>query len=97
MSEAPAVPAWPVLDMNERRVLGVLMEKSKTTPDTYPMSINALVTGCNQKSNRDPILELSDADVEVALTSAQKKGLTFRVTGSGAWSAGGMRCTTPGS
>ena len=62
--EPPAAPQdWPVLTMTERRVLGVLVEKSKTTPDTYPMSINALVTGCNQKSNRDPILDLSDVEV----------------------------------
>ncbi len=83
MSELPAAIAWPALNLNQRRVLGVLIEKSKTTPDTYPMSINALVTGCNQKSNRDPILELSDLDVEEALVSVQKLGLTFRVTGSG--------------
>jgi uncharacterized protein YceH (UPF0502 family) len=69
--------------MTERRVLGVLVEKSKTTPDAYPMSINALVTGCNQKSNRDPILDLNDVEVEDALLSAQKKGLTIRVSGSG--------------
>jgi uncharacterized protein len=61
----------------------VLVEKSKTTPDAYPMSINALVTGSNQKSNRDPILDLSDADVQDALASAQRKGLTIRVTGGG--------------
>jgi uncharacterized protein YceH (UPF0502 family) len=47
------------------------------------MSINALVTGCNQKTNRDPILDLNDVDVENALVSAQKKELTIRVTGSG--------------
>jgi uncharacterized protein len=83
-TEAPAAPAtWPVLDLSERRVLGVLLEKSKTTPDVYPMSINALVTGCNQKNNRDPILDLSDVDVQDALARAQKKGLTIRVTGSG--------------
>jgi uncharacterized protein YceH (UPF0502 family) len=76
-------PEWPVLTPNERRILGVLVEKSKTTPDVYPMSINALLTGCNQKSNRDPILDLSDVDVEDALVAAQKKGLTIRVSGSG--------------
>ncbi len=81
--ETPAAPQWPALDVKERRVLGVLVEKSKTTPDVYPMSINALVTGCNQKSNRDPILDLTDVDVQDALASAQKKGLTIRVTGSG--------------
>jgi uncharacterized protein YceH (UPF0502 family) len=77
----PATTAWPVLDMDERRVLGVLAEKGKTTPDVYPMSINALVAGCNQKSNRDPVMNLTDADVETALVKAQKKGLTFKVTG----------------
>jgi len=81
--DAPAAPAWPTLNLTERRVVGVLIEKSKTTPDTYPMSINALVTGCNQKSNRDPILDLSDLDLEEALVSAQQKGLTIRVIGSG--------------
>jgi len=44
---------WPVLDVLERRVLGVMVEKAKTTPDAYPLSINALVSGCNQKSNRE--------------------------------------------
>jgi uncharacterized protein YceH (UPF0502 family) len=83
-SETPAAPeTWPALDMTERRILGVLVEKSKTTPDAYPMSINGLVTGCNQKSNRDPILDLTDVEVQDALVRAQKKGLTIRVTGSG--------------
>ena len=83
-AESPAAPTtWPALDVTERRVLGVLVEKSKTTPDVYPMSINALVTGSNQKSNRDPLLDLSDGEVQDALVSAQKKGLTIRVTGSG--------------
>jgi uncharacterized protein YceH (UPF0502 family) len=83
-SETPAAPpSIPALDVNERRVLGVLVEKSKTTPDAYPMSINALVTGCNQKSNRDPILYLTDLDVEEALLSLQKKALTIRLTGTG--------------
>jgi uncharacterized protein YceH (UPF0502 family) len=81
-AEAPAVPAtWPALGVNERRVLGVLVEKSKTTPDAYPMSINALVTGCNQKSNREPILDLSDLDVEETLVALQQKGLTLKLTG----------------
>src|SRR5438128_12689463 len=74
-------PAWPVLSVLERRVLGVLVEKAKTTPDTYPLSLNSLVTGCNQKSNRDPVLNVSDFEVEEALTSAQKKGLAVKITG----------------
>ncbi len=72
---------WPVLDFMERRVLGVLVEKAKTTPDSYPLSVNALVAGCNQKSNRDPILDLSDLDVEDALARCQKKGLAIKITG----------------
>jgi uncharacterized protein YceH (UPF0502 family) len=79
----PAVEALAVLTLHERRVLGVLVEKAKTTPDAYPLSLNALQTGCNQKSNRDPVLDLSDTDVEEALRSGQKKGLTIRITGSG--------------
>jgi uncharacterized protein YceH (UPF0502 family) len=80
----PSTPLqWPVLSANERRVLGVLAEKQKTTPDSYPLSLNALITGCNQKSNRDPILNLSDIEVEDALTGAQKKGLAIKLTGSG--------------
>jgi uncharacterized protein YceH (UPF0502 family) len=81
----PAVPKesgnWPVLDMRERRMLGVLIEKGKTTPDAYPLSINALVTGSNQKSNRDPLLNLTDLEVEEALARCQKKGLAIKITG----------------
>ncbi len=77
----PAAEALPVLSQYERRILGVLVEKAKTTPDAYPLSLNALQTGCNQKSNRDPLLDMSDVDVEEALLSAQKKGLTTRITG----------------
>jgi uncharacterized protein YceH (UPF0502 family) len=79
----PSVPTLPVLSANERRVLGVLVEKAKTTPDVYPMTINAMVTGCNQKSNREPVLNLSDLDVEDALTSAQKKGLVIKIVTAG--------------
>src|SRR5262249_14942459 len=86
-SEVEAAPvaapsaAWPVLSFHERRVLGVLVEKAKTTPDIYPLSLNALVTGCNQKSNREPVLNLSDAEVEEALANCQKKGLVVKITG----------------
>lgn len=81
---AGARPAeWPVLDMFERRALGVLVEKAKTTPDAYPLSLNSLVTGCNQKSNRDPVMGLTEEDVEATILSLQKKGLATRITGSG--------------
>jgi uncharacterized protein YceH (UPF0502 family) len=61
----------------------VLIEKQKTskTADAYPLTLNALVTGCNQKTNRDPITDLTDDEVEEVLTSLQKKGLVGRITG----------------
>lgn len=74
--------AWPVLDINERRVLGVLVEKAKTTPDSYPLSLNALTAGCNQKSNREPVMNLTDLDVEDTLLRLQKRGLVIKVTSS---------------
>jgi uncharacterized protein YceH (UPF0502 family) len=80
VSQAPP-QSWPVLDVAERRVLGVLVEKAKTTPDAYPLSVNALVTGSNQKSNRDPILNLSEEEVEDTLVRCQKKGLVIKITG----------------
>jgi uncharacterized protein YceH (UPF0502 family) len=78
---APAAPTVPVLSVPERRILGVLVEKAKTTPDAYPLSVNALVAGSNQKTARDPLLNLSDGDVEGALFSAQQKGLVLKITG----------------
>jgi uncharacterized protein YceH (UPF0502 family) len=76
-----AIESWPALPPIERRVLGVLVEKAKTTPDVYPMSLNALVTGSNQKSNRDPVMNLSEPDVEDALLTLQKRGLVNRIQG----------------
>jgi len=67
--------------MNQRRVLGVLVEKAKTTPEAYPLSLNALVTGSNQKSNRDPVLDLTEQDVEEALAACQKNLLAIKITG----------------
>lgn len=79
-SEASKEPGVPqVLNRTQRRVLGVLVEKAFCTPEYYPMTINAIVTGCNQKSNRDPIVTLSADDVEDALTQMQQMGLTTRV------------------
>jgi uncharacterized protein YceH (UPF0502 family) len=73
---------WPALGLHERRVLGVLVEKAKTTPDAYPLSLNSIETGSNQKSNRDPIMNLADYQIEEALLNAQKKGLVAKITGS---------------
>jgi uncharacterized protein len=59
--------AWPVLSPVEIRVLGCLVEKAVTTPDIYPLTLNALTHACNQKSNRDPVMSLDEADVVAAL------------------------------
>ena len=69
------------LSMVERRIIGVLVEKARTVPDSYPMSINALVVGCNQKSNRDPLMELDDAEIQDCLDVLIKKKLVGRVVG----------------
>lgn len=76
-------PEWPPLAPTERRILGVLVEKQKTsrTADAYPLTLNALVTGCNQKSNRDPVTDLDEIEVEEGLTALQHRGLIERVTG----------------
>jgi uncharacterized protein len=74
--------AWPVLSTLGRRVLGVLVEKGMTTPDAYPLSLNSLVTGCNQKSNRDPVMAVDDADVQDVLEALQEKGLVMLIQSS---------------
>lgn len=63
----------------ERRVLGVLIEKSMVAPEYYPMTINAVVTACNQKNNRDPVMELDEASVESTLEELRKRGLVSMV------------------
>jgi uncharacterized protein YceH (UPF0502 family) len=70
------------LTLAEARVLGTLMEKARTVPDTYPMSLNALVAGCNQKSSRDPITNLGDAEVQEALDGLKRRSLAFASSGS---------------
>ncbi|MGI9281027.1 MAG: YceH family protein [Endozoicomonas sp.] len=57
------------LTLNESRVIGCLLEKESTTPDQYPLTLNALVNACNQKSNREPVLSLDEADVRATLDS----------------------------
>lgn len=71
----------PALSLLETRVLGVLVEKQLTVPDTYPLTLNALVAGCNQKTSRDPVLEASEAEVQAALDHLI--GLTLVVESSG--------------
>lgn len=81
--EPTAERTWVPLTDRERRVAGVLVEKQKTTPENYPMSINAIVTACNQKSARDPITNYDADDVEETLDSLRKKGAAVLVEGSG--------------
>ena len=63
------------LDPAEARILGVLIEKQLSTPEYYPLTLNALVNACNQKSNRDPVLSLDEAAVVQALGSLRKQRL----------------------
>src|SRR5450432_3853658 len=70
------------LDSGELRVLGALMEKEITTPDYYPLSLNALVNACNQKSNREPVVSYDEETVDTALNGLRDKGLASRITGS---------------
>ena len=70
------------LDAVECRVLGALLEKEQATPEYYPMTIHALVAACNQKSNREPVLELSEREVEVALRRLFEDVLVWRSEGA---------------
>jgi uncharacterized protein len=72
----------PVLSAVEVRVLGALVEKDLTTPDYYPLSLNALVNACNQKNNRDPVTSLSEDAVREALHSLQEKRLAGPASGA---------------
>ncbi|HEY0055801.1 MAG TPA: YceH family protein [Pedobacter sp.] len=71
----------PLLDATEQRVLGSLMEKCRTTPDYYPMTINSLVAACNQKTSRKPVVNYDEETVGLALNSLKKKGLISTATG----------------
>jgi uncharacterized protein YceH (UPF0502 family) len=70
------------LDPAELRVLGSLLEKEIATPDYYPLSLNALLNACNQKSNREPVVAYDEDTVEAALEALRVKGLAVRITGS---------------
>ncbi|OJW22730.1 MAG: DUF480 domain-containing protein [Planctomycetales bacterium 71-10] len=83
MTENATAAAWVPLTPRERRVVGVLAEKAKTTPEYYPLTVAATVTGCNQKSNRDPVVDYDADDVEDTLHSLRKKGAAVLVEGGG--------------
>lgn len=78
----PFDPATRPLTPNEARVLATLMEKARTVPDSYPMSLNGLLTGCNQKTSRDPVMNLSDAEAQEALDSLKLLTLAFESSGN---------------
>lgn len=78
----PTAP-WTVLTQIQRRVAGVLVEKSKTTPDVYPMTLNSIRTACNQKSNRSPILDLREEQVEETLYELRQMGAVIEVHSGG--------------
>ncbi|MBI2313990.1 MAG: YceH family protein [Betaproteobacteria bacterium] len=74
-------PALPTLSPLEARVLGVLVEKQRTVPDTYPLSLNALVAGCNQKTSRDPVLDAAEPEVQAAVDHLRMLSLVIESSG----------------
>jgi uncharacterized protein YceH (UPF0502 family) len=81
-NEGPRRPRIPrTLDPVEVRVLGSLAEKQLSTPEYYPLTLNALLAACNQKSNREPVLELTEQEVQRALDRLQDEKLVWRVMG----------------
>jgi uncharacterized protein YceH (UPF0502 family) len=71
----------PALSLLETRVLGVLVEKQHTVPDSYPLTLNALVSGCNQKTSRDPVLEATEAEVQAAIDHLKHLSLAVETSG----------------
>lgn len=82
-SEPGPRPPCPILTPRERRVAGVLVEKSRTTPEYYPMTVSAVMTACNQKTNRDPIVNYDIDDAEEILHGLRKRGGLIMVDAGG--------------
>lgn len=80
MTQAPVAP--PPLSFLEARILGVLVEKEKTTPDTYPLTLNSLAAGCNQKSARDPAISASESEIQEALEGLRSRLLVLETHGA---------------
>lgn len=76
----PTAPL-PALSLLETRVLGVLVEKQHTVPDSYPLTLNALVSGCNQKTSRHPVIEASEAEAKAALDHLKSLSLVVESSG----------------
>ena len=72
----------PTLTPIEARILGTLMEKARTVPDSYPLTLNTLLIGCNQKTTRDPLMELQEAQIATALDNLKSLGLVRESSGS---------------
>ena len=70
------------LTATEARVLATLMEKARTVPDSYPLTLHALVTGCYQKSSRDPVMDVAESDAAQALDTLRQRGLAVQISGS---------------
>lgn len=70
------------LTPNETRVLATLMEKARTVPDSYPLSLNALLLGCNQKTSRDPVMELTETQAQEAIDALKASSLVFEASSS---------------
>ena len=81
-SQSSPARRWKPIKALDRRVLGVLAEKAKTTPDQYPLSLNSLVTGCNQKSNRYPLMEVDADAVQESIDRLKQLGAVVEVQGS---------------
>lgn len=79
------------LDAVEVRAIGALIEKEATTPDYYPLSLNALVNACNQRSNREPVVDYTEDDVSEAILRLRDKGLAAAITGGGRVTKYGQR------
>jgi uncharacterized protein len=75
-------PSFPLLGAVEARILGALVEKQATTPDAYPLTENALLVACNQKNNREPVLDLAAGEVGHAVRELVEKGLVRVVDGA---------------
>jgi len=80
--DAPSRPALRTLTPLEARVLGVLVEKQHTVPDAYPLSVNALTSGCNQKTARAPVMNVTEADVLTTIDDLKRLSLVFEGSSS---------------
>jgi hypothetical protein len=87
----PNLPPITSLSKKQRRVLGTLIEKALTVPDSYPLTINSLISGCNQKSNRSPLTNYDETDIEDTLNELRDLGLVAELLLRGRQAAGELR------